>query len=162
VSLLAYPGAYPEAHVDVTISSDDDTTHLPKPDASVDQKVSTGDDTGEQLLLSHLLMARLVPSCRNNPNISPLIESLLLFCLLAGVAESVHLLVLKWSKPISLADQVMTQVQLPPYHRPHSPLDLDAIEFIFGHIFEAFHQISQAVATSATSANDKKPLKRFC
>jgi hypothetical protein len=42
----------------------------------------------------------------------------------------------KQSKPPP--DQVMTQIELPPYHGPRSPLDLVAVEIIFGHLFEAF------------------------
>jgi hypothetical protein len=34
--------------------------------------------------------------------------------------------------------QVMTQIELPPYRGPKSPLDLVAIEIIFGRLFEAF------------------------
>jgi hypothetical protein len=34
--------------------------------------------------------------------------------------------------------QVMTQIELPSYHGPKSPLDLVAIEIIFGRLFEAF------------------------
>jgi hypothetical protein len=34
--------------------------------------------------------------------------------------------------------QVMTRIELPPYHGPKSPLDLVAIEIIFWHPFEAF------------------------
>jgi hypothetical protein len=53
----------------------------------------------------------------------------------------------------------MTQIELPPYRGPRSPLDLVAIEFIFGHIFKAFQQISQAAAAGAMSADDNKPLE---
>jgi hypothetical protein len=67
----------------------------------------------------------------------------------------------KWSNLVPPADQVMTQVEFPPYHGPRSPLDLVAIKFIIGCIFEAFQQISQAAAVGATSTNDNKPLKRF-
>jgi hypothetical protein len=38
----------------------------------------------------------------------------------------------------TLVDQVMTQIELPPYHGPWSPLDLVAIEIISGRLFEAF------------------------
>jgi hypothetical protein len=38
----------------------------------------------------------------------------------------------------TLADQVMTQIELPPYCGPKNHLDLVAIEIIFGHLFEAF------------------------
>jgi hypothetical protein len=50
---------------------------------------------------------------------------------------------------------VMTQVEHPPSHGPRSPLDLVAIEIIFGRIFEAFQQMSQAAA-----AADDKPLQK--
>jgi hypothetical protein len=42
----------------------------------------------------------------------------------------------KQSKPP--ADQVMTQIELPPYCGPRSLLDLVVIEIIFGRPFEAF------------------------
>jgi hypothetical protein len=38
----------------------------------------------------------------------------------------------------TLAHQVMTQIELPLYRGPRSPLNLVAIEIIFGHLFEAF------------------------
>jgi hypothetical protein len=38
----------------------------------------------------------------------------------------------------TLTDQVMTQIELPPYRGPTSPLDLVAIEIVFVHLFEAF------------------------
>jgi hypothetical protein len=34
------------------------------------------------------------------------------------------------------SDQVITE--LPPYRGPRSPLDLIAVEFVFGRLFEAF------------------------
>jgi hypothetical protein len=54
-----------------------------------------------------------------------------------GMAASVHPAT-KRNKLIRQADQVMNQVELPPYREPHSPLDLVAIEIMLGHIFEAF------------------------
>jgi hypothetical protein len=54
----------------------------------------------------------------------------------------------------------MTHVELPPFRGPHSPLDLIAIEIIFGHIFEEFRRISQAATAGATSTADDKPSKR--
>jgi hypothetical protein len=58
-------------------------------------------------------------------------------------------------------NQVMTQAELPPYHGSRSPLDLVAIKNIFGRIFEAFRQISQASATGAAPTADNKPLNRL-
>jgi hypothetical protein len=65
--------------------------------------------------------------------------------------------------PIPHADQVMTQVKLPLYCGLHSPLDLVAVEIIFGRVFEVFHRMSQAAATGATPVSDDKPLqKKHC
>jgi hypothetical protein len=41
----------------------------------------------------------------------------------------------KHNRPL---DQVMTQIEIPSDRGPHSPLDLVAIEIIFGCIFEVF------------------------
>jgi hypothetical protein len=45
---------------------------------------------------------------------------------------------MKRSNPVPLVDKVMTQVELPPYCGPRSPLDLVVINIVFGCIFEAF------------------------
>jgi hypothetical protein len=42
------------------------------------------------------------------------------------------------NKPLQQVDKVMTQIELPPYHDPRSPLDLVAIEIGFRRIFEVF------------------------
>jgi hypothetical protein len=44
----------------------------------------------------------------------------------------------KHQQPKASTDQVMTQIDLPPYREPKSPLDLVAIEIIFGRLFKAF------------------------
>jgi hypothetical protein len=44
-------------------------------------------------------------------------------------------------------DQVMTQIELPPYRGPRSSLDLVAVEIIFGRLFKAFRHTSQATGT---------------
>jgi hypothetical protein len=46
--------------------------------------------------------------------------------------------VLKQKCALTSSGQVMTQIELPPYGRPCSPLELVAIEIIFGRLFEAF------------------------
>jgi hypothetical protein len=48
------------------------------------------------------------------------------------------LLASKHKQPTPLVDQVMTHIELPPYHGTQSPLSLVAIEIIFGRLFEAF------------------------
>jgi hypothetical protein len=55
---------------------------------------------------------------------------------------------------------VITQVELPPYRGPHSPLDLVAVEIIFGRIFEAFCRMSHATGAGAAVAIEDKPLPK--
>jgi hypothetical protein len=50
----------------------------------------------------------------------------------------------------------MNQIEFPPYHEPRSPLDLVAVEIIFGRLFEAFQRVSQDAGTD-TSAHDNIP-----
>jgi hypothetical protein len=64
----------------------------------------------------------------------------------------------KQSKP--LTDQVMTQIELPPYHGPRSPLDLVDVEIIFGHLFEAFRHTSQAADTRTSAGGAAQPMKK--
>jgi hypothetical protein len=60
-------------------------------------------------------------------------------------------------------DQVMTQVEFPPYCGPHGPLDLVVVVIVFGHIFEAFHRMSHACTSGAVPIDDDKTLqKRHC
>jgi hypothetical protein len=54
-------------------------------------------------------------------------------------------LAVKWCDPGPRVDQVMIQVELSPYHGPHSPLDLVALEIVFGRMFEAFHRVSRVL-----------------
>jgi hypothetical protein len=57
----------------------------------------------------------------------------------AGGQKWKHPLPVPMRKPIkSSADQVMVQIELPRYRGPRHPLDLVAIEIIFGHLFEVF------------------------
>jgi hypothetical protein len=59
------------------------------------------------------------------------------------------------NKPL---DQVMTQIELPPYRGPCSPLDVVSIEIIFGHIFEVFRHITQVdAAVGVVADEDDKP-----
>jgi hypothetical protein len=66
------------------------------------------------------------------------------------------------NQPLPSADQVMTQVELPPYHRPRNPLDVIIVEIIFGCLFEAFQHISQAVVAGASTDDSTRPQKKVC
>jgi hypothetical protein len=54
----------------------------------------------------------------------------------------------------------MTQIELPPYHGPWSPLDLVAIKIISGRLFEAFRRTSQAAGTRSSTGGDNQHLKK--
>jgi hypothetical protein len=68
----------------------------------------------------------------------------------------------KRKQALSSADQVMTQIELPPYHGPRSLLDLITIEIICGHLCEAFRRISQATGTGTSAGDDIQPRKKMC
>jgi hypothetical protein len=59
------------------------------------------------------------------------------------------------------ADQVMTQIELPPYRGPRSSLDLIVIEIIFGCLFEAFRCICQATSTGTLAGDGSQPRKKM-
>jgi hypothetical protein len=48
------------------------------------------------------------------------------------------------SDPSKQATQVTTQIELPPYRGPRSPLDLTPLEIVFVRKFEAFRWVLQA------------------
>jgi hypothetical protein len=150
--------------VDVNLSNDDDVVPVPKPNAPVIQKGSASDGVGDDGVTSATSIApspisSAVPE-QSKPSTADWV--------LAIVPPSGRRWrkrpspAIKRSKPITLADQVMSQVELPPYYGPHSPLDLIAIEIIFGRIFEAFRQISQAANAGAVAIDVDKLLKRVC
>jgi hypothetical protein len=62
------------------------------------------------------------------------------------------------NKPL---DQVITQIELHAHRGPHSPLDVVAIEIVFGCIFDVFRYITQADAAMGVVADeDHKPQKK--
>jgi hypothetical protein len=68
----------------------------------------------------------------------------------------------KRKQALPSADQVMTQIKLPPYCGPHSSLDLIIVEIIFGRHFEAFQCISQATGIGPLAGDDIQPRKKMC
>jgi hypothetical protein len=135
---LANPGAFPKVVVDVILSSNGDAAHPLDPDALVDQKVSTVDDVGDK---GTTLAKALVPSpigvdAPSNPRPS-IIDRVPTVPPSDRRSQKRLCITAKQSNLVPCANQVMTQVELPPYHRPYNPLDLIAVEIIFGCIFEA-------------------------
>jgi hypothetical protein len=54
----------------------------------------------------------------------------------------------------------MTQIELPPYREPRSPLDLVDVEIIFGRLFEAFRHAPQATSTETSTGDNIQPAKK--
>jgi hypothetical protein len=54
----------------------------------------------------------------------------------------------------------MTQIELPPYREPRSPLDLVVVEIIFGRLLEAFRHTSQAASTRTSAEDDTQAPKK--
>jgi hypothetical protein len=55
---------------------------------------------------------------------------------------------------------VTTHIELPPYRGPQSPLNLVAIEIIFGRLFEAFQNTSQAISAGTSAGADNQLTKK--
>jgi hypothetical protein len=68
----------------------------------------------------------------------------------------------KRSDLVPHVDQVMSQVELSPFHGPQSPLDLVASEIVFGCMFKAFRRMSQAKPTAvrSVSGDDDRPAQK--
>jgi hypothetical protein len=125
--------------MDINLSSDDEAVHPPEPDAPIDQKVLADDDIGD-VKASSVEPTALGPigSGMSETSKPSAADQVLIVPPSGRCGRKLPPPATKLSNLVPPADQVMTQVELPPYRGPHSPLDLVAIEFIFGRIFEAF------------------------
>jgi hypothetical protein len=114
--------------MDINLSSDDETMHLLVLDAPVDQKVSTGDDTGDDGATSaEPTTPRLIRSDMLDKSKPYAADQVTVVPHAGGCGRKRPPLATKQSNPIPQAAQVMTQVELPPYHGPRSLLNLLAI-----------------------------------
>jgi hypothetical protein len=134
---LLTQGRYPDPHTDVEVSSGDDDA--PKMDTSpTKQKEHVGDDA-EGVSLDDSIAPGPISS-----NTSDQAE-LFVADRVASGAPSTGGHKRKHPPPVpkhkqtkSSTCQVMTQIELPLYRGPRSPLDSVAIEIIFGCLFEVF------------------------
>jgi hypothetical protein len=69
-----------------------------------------------------------------------------------------HIVLASKRKQPAPSDQVI--IELPLYRGPQSPLDLVAVEFIFGCLFEAFRYTSQAAGTRTSVGANTQPTKK--
>jgi hypothetical protein len=114
--------------------------------ASADRDVSAADDTsgvGTTFVKATIpgLSKAIAPSSSK-----PLVTDQVLIVPASSTSNRKYMrLAVKWCDPGPRVDQVMIQVELSPYHGPHSPLDLVALEIVFGRMFEAFHRVSRVL-----------------
>jgi hypothetical protein len=142
-------------------SDDDDAAHQPEPDAPVNRKILGTDDAGDVGVTSAeaIIPSQIGASAPSNPR-SSIVDLVSVVPPTRGRGRKRPPITVKRFNHVPRDDQVMFQVELPPFPGPHSLLDLVAIEIVFGCIFEAFHQMSQATDVDAAPADDNKPLQK--
>jgi hypothetical protein len=143
---LQSQGLYPKIHIDVEVSSGEDD--VPKTDASTHKrKAPAGDDAEDRAASSAEPIASNPISSdaleQTDPSIA---DQATLFVPPAagGCGHKSPPPAIKWKQPLYSEDQVMIQVELPPYHEPLSPLDLVIVEIIFGRLlkhFDTYHRL---------------------
>jgi hypothetical protein len=126
--------------MDVILSSGDEAGHSLMPDVLADLKVLAADKARDAGATS---VEALAPSpigadAPGNPR-TPVVDRVAIVPLSGEHGRKCLHLAAKRSDPVPRDDQVMTQFELPPYRGPCSPVNLVAIEIVFGRVFEAFH-----------------------
>jgi hypothetical protein len=130
---------YPKIHIDVQVSSGEDD--VPKTDASADKrKAPDGNDAGDggassaESTASNLIW--FDASEQAHPSVANQAASIIPPASRRGCKRPAS--TIRWNQPLPSADQVMSQIKLPRYRGPCSPLDLVVVEIIFVRLFEAF------------------------
>jgi hypothetical protein len=140
----------------VKVSSDEDD--VSRPTASADKLKKSSDDDAEDGGVSSAMPIVPNPISSSAPRQSDpsVVARVVTLILPTGKRGQKHpSTVARHNKPL---DQVMTQIELPPYRGPHSLLDIVAIEIIFGHMFEVFRHIIQSdAAADIVAYGDDKP-----
>jgi hypothetical protein len=132
-------GGYPEVVADIDLSNSDEATHSPVSDAPANPKVLTTDDAANiGAIPAEAISPGSIGIGAPNPHRPPVSDSVPIVPPTGGCGRKCPHITAWWSNTIPHADQVLTQVKLPPYHRPRSPLDLVAIEIVFRRVFEVF------------------------
>jgi hypothetical protein len=127
--------------MDVLLSSDDDdAAHPPEPNAPATLKASPVDDakvvgTASAETPIPGLIGDDVPKLPATDQVTTVPSA-------KGHGQKRPPIAARRPKPAPLVDQVMFQVEIPPFHGFRNPLELVAIEIVYGHIFEAFRRLS--------------------
>jgi hypothetical protein len=151
-------GLYPNPHTNVAVSSGED--NAPKPDASAGkEKAPAGDDAENGAVTSaEPITPNLIrPDVLEHVNSFVVDQPNSVVPPGGGRGCKCPPSMLRQKQPLPSIDHVMTQIELPPFHGPHSPLDLVAIEIIFGCLFEAFQHTSKANDAGTSAGDDTRP-----
>jgi hypothetical protein len=70
--------------------------------------------------------------------------------------------IVRRKQPLPSTDQVITQIELPPYRGPQIPPNLVAVEIMLGHLFEVFRHASQVAGIGTSAGDDTRPWKKTC
>jgi hypothetical protein len=129
---LQTQGLYPKVHIDVEVSSGEDD--VLKTEASTDKrKAPDGDDAEDREASSvELITPNSVRSDaleQTDSSIADWVASIVPSASEHGCKHSTT--IVRRNQPLPSADQVMSQIELPPYRRSRSPLDLIVVEIIF-------------------------------
>jgi hypothetical protein len=139
VLLVTLQGLYPDRHTDVEASSGDDDASKTDTLAAGPRAPTSNEAEGEGISSAKPIATGPIRSntlAQADPSIADRVIS---STPSAGGQKWKHPPPIPKRKPSkSSADQVMTQIELPPYRGHRRPLDLVAIEIIFGRLFEVF------------------------
>jgi hypothetical protein len=127
------PGGFPDFIMNVVLSNDDDdATHQSEHDAPVDRKISAANGAGDVGTTSAeaIILGQIGASALDTPRY-PVIDPVSMVPPTRGRQCKRPPIATKRSNLVPCADQVMFQVELPPFCGPHSPLDLVAVEIVF-------------------------------
>jgi hypothetical protein len=147
---LAFQDLYPDREVDAELSDEDD----------IGQKEPASDDTaGEGAPAFETVAPNLIRfSSTGESHPSTADQTTAAAPSGGGPRKKCVALGTKRKQDQAPADQVI--IELPPYRRPRSSLDLVAVDHIFGRLFEAFRLVSQAAKTGTSADEVVQPLKR--
>jgi hypothetical protein len=134
---------YPPLQVDADLSDG----------TSEDQKQPAGDDVeGHGVPLTESITSNPIGSDMAALVCPPVADQSVFAAPLGGGQKRKRIMLAPKRKTTTSSDQVITE--LPSYHGSCNRLNLVAVNLAFGHLFEAFQHVSQAIRTDTTAGAD--------
>jgi hypothetical protein len=140
---------YPPHQVDADLSNS----------TGEDRKQTAGNDVeGPGIPLIEPITSNPIGSNMAAPVCPPVADQPVSAAPLSGGQKQKRIRLASKRKMTASSDQVITE--LPSYHLSRNRLNLVSVNLAFGHLFEAFQHISQAIGTDATAGADTQPTKK--